>query len=569
MNNCLKTYIYIYIYQFLIIPKLVRLCLKSVAVRKKLNMNVTFYTSSENSKPLDVFWQTKSELVSYAIILLLLIIWFRIKWNRRFIDRFAAKIPGPPSYPLIGSGLEFVGTSQNVMENFIKLNNQYGPEPFKIWLGSSLALNVTKPEDLQIILNNSNAFDRGKLAKIMSAVFGEGLITASVPKWKIHRRIISPFFNTSSINKCLPIFNENSASFILNLQKELRNSESFNIWDYVNSVSVNSICEAALGYHRDEEDDDKSEFFYLVTKITERVNARLNKPWLYPDFIFSIYGKITGLNQMYENLYKFPNKIIKERKSQYAQRKKTNHSSLNLTNNEEKQKPVFLELLLELNDEGAYFLNNDLRDEVLTMMIAGSETISITICFCILMLAIHQDIQDKVYDEIYQVMGESDRKVRIEDTVKFVYLEQCIKETIRMYPVAPVIMRYLQDDVKMSNYTIPKDTTIFIPIIVTHHLPELYPNPWEYNPDNFDPENVAKRHKYSFIAFSGGPRNCIGEKYAMLLMKVLLSTFLRNYSVHTKCKMTDIKLKFELSLKNADGYQVTIRSRNTKSTYKV
>ncbi|XP_050545260.1 cytochrome P450 4C1-like isoform X3 [Daktulosphaira vitifoliae] len=531
-------------------------------------MNVTFYTSPAYSHTLSN-WQTKTEMVSYVTILLLVIIWCRIKWNRRFIDRFAAKIPGPPSYPIIGSGLEFVGTSHDVMNNFIKLNEQYGPEPFKIWLGSSLALNVTKPEDLQIILNNSNAFDRGKLAELMSSAFGEGLITAPIPKWKVNRRIISPFFNTSSINKFMSIFNKKNATFILNLQKELGDSETFDIWNYVNSVSVNSICEAALGYHHDAQDKNISEFIDSMKKITEQINVRLIKPWLYPDFIFNIYGKFTGLNQLYENLFKFPEKIIKERKSQYAQRKKTNHSSLNLTNNEEKQRPIFLDLLLELNDEGANFSNKYLRDEVVTMMIAGSETISINVCFCILMLAIYQDIQDKVYNEIYQIMGESDRIITIEDTVKFVYLEQCIKETLRLYPVTPIIVRYLQDDVKISNYTIPKDTTIFIPIIVTHRLAELYPNPLEYNPDNFDPEKVVNRHKYSFIPFSDGPRNCIGQKYAMLLMKVLLATFLRNYSVHTKYKMSDIKLKFELSIKNADGYQVTIRPRDRKPIYKI
>ncbi|XP_050545279.1 cytochrome P450 4C1-like [Daktulosphaira vitifoliae] len=529
-------------------------------------MNVTFYTSPAYSNTLGEFWQTKVELVGYIIVIFLVIIWCRIKWNRRFIDRFAAKIPGPPSYPLIGSGLEFIGRSQDIMEKFIKLNEQYGPEPFKIWLGSSLVLNVTKPEYIQIILNNSNILDRGKLSDFLSCVLGEGLLTASVPTWKMHRRIISPFFNSSHINILMPIFNEKCTKFIRNLKKELRNPESFNIWDYVVSLSFDTICETALGYRRGTQDNDKSEYLDSMTKITEQVNARFTKPWLYPDIIFNIYGKITGLNQMYENLIKFTDKIIKEKKTQYAQKKKPDHSSLNLTRNGKKQRKVFLDALLELNDEGANFSKKYLRDEVLTIMSTGSESISLTTCFCILMLAIHQDIQEKVYDEIYRIMGGGDRIVTIEDTVKFVYLEQCIKETLRLYPVGPVILRHLHDDIKLSNYTIPKDTTIFIPILVTHRLAELYPNPLEYNPDNFDPEKVVNRHKYSFIPFSDGPRNCIGQKYVMLLMKVLLSTFLRNYSVHTKCKMSDIKLKLELAIKNVHGYQVTIRPRDRTPT---
>ncbi|XP_050545278.1 cytochrome P450 4C1-like [Daktulosphaira vitifoliae] len=528
-------------------------------------MNVTFYTSLAYSNLLCVFWQTKVELVGYVIIIFLLITWCRIKWNRRLIDRFAAKIPGPPSYPLIGSLLEFRGTSQDKMEKFIQLNEQYGPEPFKIWLGSSLALYVMKPEDIQIILNNSNAHDKGLSSKILSEAFGEGLFTAAVPKWKSHRRIISPFFNTSHINTFLSVFNEKSAAFIWNLQKEINNQQSFDIWSYVYSISVDAICETTLEYDCGIQDNDKSEFFDSITKFFELFDERIIKPWLYPDFIFNIYKKITGLNQIYEKLFKFSDKIIKEKKIQFDQRKKTNHSTLNITRNEKKQKNTLLNVLLELNDDGANFSNKDLRDEVLTVISGGSETSSITTCFCILMLAINQDIQDKVYDEIYRIMGEDDRIITIEDTVKFVYLEQCIKETLRLYPVGAVFMRYLQDDVKIRNYTIPKDTTVIISPIGTHHLPELYPNPWKYNPDNFNPEKVAKRHKYSFIAFGGGPRNCIGQKYAMLFIKVLLSTFLRNYSVHTKCKMSDIKLKLELSMKSVHGYQVTIRPRHRKS----
>ncbi|XP_050545269.1 cytochrome P450 4C1-like isoform X2 [Daktulosphaira vitifoliae] len=515
---------------------------------------------------LSISWQTKAELVSCIIILFLVIFWCRIKWNRRFIDRFAAKLPGPPSYPLVGSALELTGTTQDVMEKIIQLYEQYGPKPFKIWLGSTLALNVIEPEDIQIILNHSKALGKDKIVDILNDALGEGLLTVPVSKWKTHRRIISPYFNTSQIHTLLPIFNEKCAAFIIKLQKELRNSESFNIWDYVHSTFVDTISESVLGYEGAQA-NDKSEFNDSMKKISEKVIGRLIKPWLYFDFIFNIYKKITGLDQMYENLFKFPNKIIKEKKRQYAQKKKD--SSLNLYRNKNEQRKIFLDVLLELNDKGANFSNKYLRNEILTMMIAGSETSSITNCFCILMLAIHQDIQDKVYNEIYQVMGESDRKVTIEDTIKFVYLEQCIKETLRLYPVVPLLLRYIQDDVKISNYTIPKGTTIIIPPIATHHLPELYTNPWEYNPDNFDPENVAKRHKYTFIAFSGGPRNCIGEKYAMLSTKVLLSTFLRNFSVHTKCKMSDIKLKIEFTMNSVHGYQVMIRLRDRKPTYKV
>lgn len=115
-------------------------------------------------------------------------------------------------------------------------------------------------------------------------------------------------------------------------------------------------------------------------------------------------------------------------------------------------------------------------------------------------------------------------------------MEQVIKETLRMFPVGPLILRKVQDDIKLGEYileqfhyklqlgtnvefyflvskgyVLPKGTTCVICPIGTHHIPELYPNSWTFNPDNFSQENVSKRHKFSLIAFSGGPRGCIGE----------------------------------------------------------
>lgn len=136
--------------------------------------------------------------------------------------------------------------------------------------------------------------------------------------------------------------------------------------------------------------------------------------------------------------------------------------------------------------------------------------------------------------------------------------------------------------------TLSKGTTCVICIVGTHHMFELYPNPWTFNPENFSPENIAKRHKYSFLGFS--PRGCIGNiifkhhlhyifiyvyiyiltgsKYAVLSLKVMLSTFLRNYSIHTDQKLSDLKFTVDLIIRKVHGYPVTIRRRERIRTSK-
>ncbi|XP_060849504.1 cytochrome P450 4g1-like [Rhopalosiphum padi] len=115
-----------------------------------------------------------------------------------------------------------------------------------------------------------------------------------------------------------------------------------------------------------------------------------------------------------------------------------------------------------------------------------------------------------------------------------------------------------------DNIVLPKGTTCYLCPLATHRDSVSYPYPNSFDPENFSAENIAKRHKYSFIGFSGGPRGCIGSKYAMLSMKVLVSTFLRNFSVHTDYTFNDIKLKLDLLLRSVNGYPVTIRTRNRR-----
>ncbi|XP_016656341.1 cytochrome P450 4C1 [Acyrthosiphon pisum] len=474
------------------------------------------------------------EIIVYIIVVIFVVMWCYFKWHNRPFEKLAARMPGPPAYPFIGTLYGCIGlTSGQIVSRILDYVKDYNLEPFKFWMGPYFGVFIVKPEDLQIVLNSSNAFQKGFVYDFFKVILGEGLFTAPVDKWRIHRRMISPFFNGKLLEQFFPVFIEKNRILIRNVGKQLNETQVFNLWDYVAPFALDVICENTMGYNLDTQTNkNECEFAKAIVK--------------------------------------FPLQVIKEKKAEFDQRKKLNDAKMDVTNSNEHQSKLFLDTLFELNNGGGNFSDSDIRDEVITMLAAGSETNAITVCFCLLLLAIHQDIQDKVYDEIYDIFDESDHMISIEDTSRLVYLEQVLKETLRLLPAAPFLLREIQEDLKIfsSDYVLPKGTMCIISPLATHRSPDLYSNPRDFNPENFSPENIAKRHRYSFIPFSGGPRGCIGSKYVMMVMKVTVSTFLRHFSVHTNIKLTDIKLKLDVLMRSVDGYPVTIRPRDKRPTYK-
>ncbi|KAJ8871478.1 hypothetical protein PR048_027795 [Dryococelus australis] len=197
-----------------------------------------------------------------------------------------------------------------------------------------------------------------------------------------------------------------------------------------------------------------------------------------------------------------------------------------------------------------------------TCCLPGHDTVAAGTSFLACILGYKQDIQEKVVQELYEIFGDSDRPATFNDTLQMKYLERVILETLRLFPPVPVIARKVTENVKLaSGYTIPAGTTCIIPQFYLHRLPSVYPNPEEFNPDNFLAENMSKRHYYSFIPFSAGPRSCVGRKYAMLKMKVMISTLFRNYRILADMPYNKFPLQADIILKRSDGFIITIEER--------
>lgn len=126
------------------------------------------------------------------------------------------------------------------------------------------------------------------------------------------------------------------------------------------------------------------------------------------------------------------------------------------------------------------------------------------------MLALHQEIQDKVVTEMHEVFADQNSTVTFDDLSKLTYLEMVVKESLRHYPVGPFIARKTSEDFPFKDGILPKDTIILMNIRKLHKDPKYWgDDAAQFNPERFLPEKFDKMHPYTFLAFSGGPRNCM------------------------------------------------------------
>ncbi len=172
-------------------------------------------------------------------------------------------------------------------------------------------------------------------------------------------------------------------------------------------------------------------------------------------------------------------------------------------------------MLLSARDEdtGRGMDEKQLRDEVITLLIAGHETTTLLLTWFFYCLGRHPEIEANVHDEVDRTLNG--RLPTVEDIPNLVYLRQVIDETMRLFPPAYALSRWCAEDDVIGGFATPASAVITLSPFITHRMPEFWPRPREFNPDRFSQANEQDRHRFAYIPFGAGPRQCIGEGFAL------------------------------------------------------
>ncbi|XP_067139879.1 LOW QUALITY PROTEIN: uncharacterized protein [Centruroides vittatus] len=433
----------------------------------------------------------------------------------------------------------------------------------RFWFGLRPIVVFFKPETVEVILSSNTILQKPFVYQFLKPWFKDGLITSSGNKWRKRRKLLTPAFHFRILEDFVPTIEEHAKRLVKKLREEI-GKECFDIVPFITMCSLDILCETAMGEYVGAQENDDSPYLNALKEASENFTSRMTKPWLWSDTIFymSSYGRefIRCVNAMDA----FTKEVIRKRKNELLQQLKTGREmEESLDNNKfgTRRRRAFLDLLLYQHLSDSSFTEDNIREEVDTFMFAGHDTTAVGMSWALYLIGLYPTVQKKLQDEIDSIFGDENREFTIEDLKEMKYMECVLKESQRLYPSLPYIGRELQEDVVVKGYKIPQGTSCLLFTFMLHRDSEIFPNPEIFDPDRFLSENAVGRHPYAYIPFSAGPRNCIGQKFALLEEKLVLANILLHYNLHSLDQRDKLQLTAEMVLRSANGIRVKLTCR--------
>jgi len=439
-------------------------------------------------------------------------------------------MPGPPIISLFEGNVPEVRKSlylsqkqdqtgeSPILKTLRKWFILYGPiyrvwavhKAFVIFNGASVIKEIMKKD-----------IPKGDIYTFLHPWLGVSLLTSNGCIWKRKRKLLGPAFHFSVLQHYVDIFNNCTLIMVSKWKNSARENSSINVFRQFTALTLDTVGLCAFNYHIHAQENDSSPYVQAVYAASELVFARIFTPIYTIPWIYSLSPQGRKFRKILKIIHDMPNNVIKKRREEMAQQPQKA--------NEYKD---FLSILLNVGSDAEVSLTDkEIRAEVDTFMFEGHDTTAAALTWVTYLLAKHPKVQHNVQNEIDKVLGNRDFPA-YSDLDKFRYLTMVIKETLRLYPSVPFLERVTEKEIVVAGYNIPAKTELFIIPYVIHRNPEDWGNePDEFIPERFLPENCAKRDPFAFIPFAAGNRNCIGQNFAMMEIKTVLSILFKKFSV--------------------------------------
>lgn len=473
----------------------------------------------------------------------------------RYYTKLMKHVPGPGNTHWLYGNLHLLTDKHSDQLRLGQELTAKFPRMYKFWIGPLNATVVLNhPDTIKQILTHADPKSKGfgGAYRHVYPWLGEGLLLADGKRWNRARRLLTPAFHFNILKPYMNIYNKATDQLLRKFECYAERGVSFDLIKEMSLCTLDILLQCIFSMETNCQERE-SDYVQYVLRLGEIWSKRNRKLWLFPDIIF--YNTKWGrqFKDHCDKVHKIAEDIIKSRQQEIDQ----------LDGMSERPYLDFLDLLLQAKDEDGNKLTElEIRNEVDTFLFEGHDTTASSTSWLLYLLAQHQGYQQKVQEELDKVWASKATEwTQWEDLHLLEYLTMCLKESLRASSTVPLIQRLVQREMTIDGIVFPRNTLFTVAINSVHHNPAVWENPEEYRPERFSRENISNIDNFSCIPFSAGPRNCIGQHFALNEEKVILSRLLRHFSVRLDPNFT-VEKKIGPVLKAEGGIRVFVTKRN-------
>ncbi|XP_036304428.1 cytochrome P450 4B1 [Pipistrellus kuhlii] len=483
------------------------------------------------------------------ILVLCLLKFIHLLVRRQFLARAMDSFPGPPTHWLFGHALEIQKSGS--LDKVVSWAQQF-PYAHPLWFGQFLGfLNIYEPDYAKAVYSRGDPKAPDVYNYFLQWI-GKGLLVLDGPKWFQHRKLLTPGFHYDVLKPYVKVFADSTNTMLDKWEEKARKDKSFDIFSDVGLMALDSLMKCTFGKGNSGLNHRDNNYYLAVSNLTLLMQQRIESVQYHNDFIYWLTPHGRRFLRACQVAHDHTDQVIRERKAalqdEKEQKKIQNRRYLD-----------FLDILLGARDENGIKLSDaDLRAEVDTFMFEGHDTTTSGISWFLYCMALNPEHQDRCREEAREIIGDKD-SFQWDDLSKMTYLTMCIKESLRLYPPVPQVYRQLSKPVSfVDGRSLPAGSLVSLHIYALHRNSTVWPNPEVFDPLRFSPENVTGRHSFAFMPFSAGPRNCIGQQFAMNEIKVVAALCLLRFEFAVDPLQPPIKL-LQLVLRSKNGIHLHLK----------
>ncbi len=446
------------------------------------------------------------------------------------------RVQRPPGPGLFEELPRSPANDRRFFEKLLEIHRRFGEVT---WVGPPglRRYGVAHPDDVQhVLLDNARNYDKGCFEYAsLRLVLGGGLVTSDGEHWRRQRKLAAPAFTPRSVAGFAEAMVAATEELLERWQPRAGSGRAFDLVPEMMGVALRIVGDALFGF------DTAGIRERIAPAIARCLYCTMARTPLSPPLGVPTPGNVRFRNAI-RTLHEIVDAIVAERRRSTAE-----HVDL-------------LAMLMAARDEetGEGMSDVQIRDEVLTLLVAGHETTATALSWTFFLLSRHPDVRRRLEEEVDGVLAGGPPGA--EDAKRLPWTRQVIDESMRLFPPVWGIARAAKEGDVLGGYEVPPGSVVYLSPYATHRHPDFWSNPEGFDPERFAPEAVAARHRFAYFPFAGGPRVCIGNNLALLEAVLILAMVSRRYRVDL-VPGHPVEPQAVITTRPRHGIQVTLAKR--------